>query len=133
MDGESAPLAGKLYRRFILSIALVLVGNLGARVLVEHGVGPPWLAAVTAVVAVLPLALTAIRCRGLLREFDELVQRVALEGFSIALLIFLPMAALYVNLRSAGVYLPRLDPPELVMTPALLVMLGIHIAWRRYR
>jgi hypothetical protein len=133
MDAETLPLAGKLYRYFVLAIAVALVGNLGARVLVEASVGPPWLVAIAAVATVIPLVLVAIRFRRMLRELDELLQRVLLEGFSIALVVLLPIAALYINLSSAGINMPRLDAPEVMMTPALLVLIGLQIAWRRYR
>jgi hypothetical protein len=49
-----------------------------------------------------------------------------------ALVVYLPLAALYVNLRTAGAWTPRLDPPDILMTPALLVAVGIIIAWRRH-
>ena len=127
------PLGGSLYRYFVLSIVAALVGNLGARILLEARVGPSWLATVVAVVAIVPLAWTAYRFRRLLSEFDELLQKVVLEGFATALVVFLPIAALYVNLRSSGVYMPRLDPPDILMTPALLVLACLLLAWRRYR
>jgi hypothetical protein len=117
----------------VLSIALALVGNLAARMLLEAELVPTWGAAIVGVAAIVPLALTALRFRRLLREFDELLQRVVLEGFSFALVVFLPIAALYMNLEAAGVYVPRLDPPEIMMAPALLVLVGIQLAWRRYR
>ena len=129
---DSVALGGKLYRYFCISIAAALVGNLGARLMLEAG-APRWSAAIVAIAAVVPLVLTAIRFRQTLRELDELIQRVVLEGFAFALIVFLPIAALYINLKSAGIYVPRLDPPEIMMTPALLVLLGLQIAWRRYR
>jgi hypothetical protein len=45
----------------------------------------------------------------------------------------LPLAALYVNLKTAGALPFRVDPPEMLLTPAILVVLGVAIAWRRYR
>lgn len=130
---DASLVAGRLYRYFALSLACALAGGLGARLLVRADVGTAWLPLVVAVAAVLPLAVTALRFRGLLATFDELLQRVVLEGFALAFVVFLPLAALYINLRSAGVYVPRLDPPEILVTPALLVLIGLQIAWRRYR
>jgi len=40
--------------------------------------------------------------------------------------------ALYVNLKVAGLWTIRLDPPDIMMTPALLVAIGIALARRRY-
>ena len=55
------------------------------------------------------------------------------EGLASAFVIALPVAALYVNLQSAGVYVPRLDPPDVIMAPAALAGLTVTLAWRRYR
>jgi hypothetical protein len=133
MDASSHPIASRLYRYFVLSIACTLIANLAARMLIEADIGPAWLSIVIASAGTVPLGLTAYRFRRLLSELDELVQRVVLEGFSLALVIFVPLAALYVNLKSAGVYLPRLDPPDLMMVPALLVAASLLVVWRRYR
>jgi hypothetical protein len=38
-----------------------------------------------------------------------------------------------VNLRAAGVWVPRLDPPDILLTPALLAAIGIMLAWRRLK
>ncbi|HEY5927129.1 MAG TPA: hypothetical protein VIV11_35820 [Kofleriaceae bacterium] len=133
MTATSQPIGSSLFRYFVFSIALALVGNLGARMLLEANIGPSWIAIAIAVAAIVPLTLTAYRFRRLLSELDELLQKVVLEGFATALVVFLPLAALYVNLRSAGVYVPRLDPPDILMTPALLVLASLLLAWRRYR
>lgn len=133
MDASSHPIASRLYRYFVLSIACTLIANLAARMLLETDVGPAWLPIIIASAGTIPLGLTAFRFRRRLAELDELVQRVVLEGFSLALVVFLPLAAPYVNLRSAGVYMPRLDPPDLLMVPALLVASSLLVVWRRYR
>jgi hypothetical protein len=39
---------------------------------------------------------------------------------------------LFVNLQSARFRVPRLDPPALLLAPAVLVAAGIAIAIRRY-
>ena len=71
--------------------------------------------------------------RLLRRDLDEMLQRIVLEGMGVALILYIPMAALYLNLRTAGVWVPRLDPPDILLTPALLVAVGIAIAWKRYQ
>ena len=82
--------------------------------------------------AVLPLVVAAAMFWRLLRQdLDEMVQRVVLEGMAFAMIIYLPLTALFVNLRTAGAWVPRLDPPDLLMMPALLVAAGILISWRR--
>jgi hypothetical protein len=129
----TSPVGSSLYRYFVLSIAAALVANLGARVLLEAEVGPHWLAVTLAAAGVIPLVVVAYRFRRLLGQLDELMQRIALEGFATALALFLPLAAIYVNLKAAGVYMPRLDPPDILMAPALLVLISLLIAWRRYR
>ena len=126
--------AQELYRWYILSLAACLLGNLAIRL----GAAAPWLPPggrlALAVGTVLPLGLVAWRLgRGLRQGLDELLQRVALEGFAFAMIAFIPLAALVVNLRSAGVGIPRLDPADLLLAPALLVALGIALAWRRYQ
>ena len=71
--------------------------------------------------------------RLLRRDLDEMLQRIVLEGMGAALVLYVPIAALYVNLKTAGVTVPRLDPPDLLLTPALLVAVGIAVAWKRYQ
>jgi hypothetical protein len=61
-----------------------------------------------------------------------MLQRIVLEGLAFALIVYVPLAALYVNLRTAGAWVPRLDAPDILMTPALLVAVGIAIARWRY-
>jgi hypothetical protein len=62
-----------------------------------------------------------------------MLQRIVLEGLAFAFLVYLPVAGLLVNLRAAGAWVPRLDPPDIVLMPALLVGIGVAIAARRYR
>ena len=81
-----------------------------------------------------PLVIAAVAFWRLLRrDLDELLQRIVLEGLGTALVVYLPLAAVYVNLRTAGVGVPRLDAPDILLTPALLVAVGIAVAWRRYQ
>ena len=58
---------------------------------------------------------------------------VAVFAALVAVIVYVPLTALYVNLRTAGVRMPRLDPPDVLMTPALLVAIGIALAHRRYQ
>ena len=86
-----------------------------------------------AIASAAPLFVAAGLFWRLLRTgLDEMLQRIVLEGMAFALVLFIPIAALYVNLRTAGVWAPRLDPPDILLTPALLVGIGIAVARRRY-
>jgi hypothetical protein len=71
--------------------------------------------------------------RLLRRNLDEMLQRIVLEGLAFAVIVYVPLTALYLNLRTAGVWMPRLDPPDILMAPALLVAVGIALASRRYQ
>ena len=123
-----------LYGIYVVSLTSVLLGNLLVRLSEQGGWLPRSGRVVLALVSVAPLVAAAVLFWRLLRgELDELMQRVVLEGMAFALIIYLPLAGLYVNLRTAGVWTPRLDPPDLLLTPALLVALGIGLAWKRYR
>jgi hypothetical protein len=87
-----------------------------------------------AVLSAIPLVVAAVLFWRLLRrDLDEMLQRIVLEGLAFALVVYVPLAGLYVNIRTAGMWTPRLDPPDLLLTPALLVAIGIALAWRRYR
>lgn len=124
---------GALYGLYMVALAVCLLGNLLVRVGMQGG----WLTGgaqlALAAVAVLPLVAVAVLFWRLLqRDLDEMLQRIVLEGMAFALIVYIPLAALYVNLRTAGARLPRLDPPELVLAPALLMAVGVAIARRRY-
>lgn len=128
---ESVP-GGTLYGLYVLAIAATLVGNLLIRVGTEAGWLPPAARVVTAVASAAPLAAAALFFWKLLRrDLDEMFQRIVLEGLAFALVIYVPVAAIYLNLKTAGVWTTRLDPPELIMTPALLVGVGVLLARRR--
>ncbi|HRP07139.1 MAG TPA: hypothetical protein PLL69_01500 [Gemmatimonadales bacterium] len=110
------------------------MGNLVSRAGTEAG----WLSqsgrTVVALVSVLPLMATAFFFwRMLRRDLDEMLQRIVLEGMSMALVLYVPLAALYINLRTAGAHVPRLDPADLLFSQALLVAIGIAVSARRYR
>lgn len=125
---------GSLYGFYLLALGAALVGNLLLRVGSREGWFGDAGGTALAIVSALPLALAAaLFWRMLQRHLDEMLQRIVLEGFAIALVVFIPLAALYVNLATAGVRLPRLDPPDILLTPAILVAIGIAISARRYR
>lgn len=127
------PQGTTLYGIYVLSIGASLAGNLLVRIGAEAGWLPAWGGIALATAASLPLVATAVLFWKLLRsELDEMLQRIVLEGMAFALAVYLPLAALYVNLRTAGAWTPRLDPPDILMTPALLVAVGIILAWRRH-
>lgn len=122
-----------LYGIYVVAIAVSLMGNLLVRLGAEGGWLPAWGRASFATATALPLLATAVLFWKLLRsELDEMLQRIVLEGMAFGLVVYLPLAALYVNLRTAGVWTPRLDPPDLLMIPALLVAAGIILSWRRH-
>ena len=123
-----------LYGLYILSLGACLVGNLLIRLSQEAGWFPTWVHILLGILAAAPLALAAVLFWRLLsRELDEMLQKIVLEGLAFALIVYVPLAALYVNLRTAGAWTPRLDPPDILLTPAILVAIGIAIAWRRYQ
>ena len=121
-----------LYGMYVLSLAACGIGNLVIRVGEEGGWLPSWGQTLLAIFSAAPLVVTAMLFWRLLRrDLDEMMQRVVLEGMAFALIVYVPLAALYVNLRTAGVWTPRLDPPDVLMTPALLIAIGIAVAYRR--
>lgn len=123
-----------LYALYMFALGASLMGNLLVRVGAEGGWLPPAGRVAVAIVTVIPLGAAAVLFRRLLnRELDEMVQRIVLEGFAFALIVYIPLAALYVNLRAAGAWTPRLDAPDVLLVPALLVAIGITIAWQRVR
>jgi hypothetical protein len=123
-----------LYSMYMVALVAALGGNLLIRIGAEAGWFAPWMKVVIGILAVVPLGWAAVRFWRVLRgTLDEMLQRIVLEGFAFALVLFIPLAALFVNLRTAGTWSPKLDPPDILLTPAVLVAIGIGIAWRRYR
>lgn len=123
-----------LYRLYVLSLAVCLAGNLLIRIGARSGWLPLWAQAALAVLSAAPLAASAVIVWRLLRrELDEMLQRIVLEGMAFAMVVYVPLAALYVNLGTAGAWPARLDPPDVLMLPALLIAIGVALAWRRYR
>jgi hypothetical protein len=62
-----------------------------------------------------------------------MLQRVVLEGMAFALVVFIPIAGIYTNVRTAGAWIPRLDAVDIMLAPGVLVAIGIAIAKRRYQ
>lgn len=123
-----------LYGIYVVSLAACLLGNLMIRLGAEAGWFGMGGQVTLAVLSCLPLAVAAASFWRLLRrDLDEMLQRIVLEGMGAALILYVPLAALYVNLRTAGVAVPRLDLPDILLTPALLVAVGIAVAWKRYQ
>jgi hypothetical protein len=123
-----------LYGMYLIAVGAALVGNLLIRIGTQAGWLPQWGRTTVGVLAVVPLVWAAIRFwRVLQRDLDEMLQRIVLDGFAFALVLFIPLAALVMNLRTAGTWSPRLDPPDILFTPAILVAIGIAVAWRRYQ
>lgn len=124
----------QLYGMYMLAIAACLIGNLVMRIGARAGWLPGTGRVAIGVLTVLPLvAVTVLFWRMLRRDLDEMVQRVVLDGLAFAFTVYVPLAALYVNLRTAGAWVPRLDPPDLLLAPMILAAVGIMIAWRRHR
>lgn len=131
---EARPAGAALYGIYVVSLAVTLIGNLMVRMGAEAGFLPAWGQAVIGAAAAVPLMAAAVMFWRLLRrDLDEMLQRIVLEGLAFAVIVYVPLTALYVNLRTAGVWVPRLDPPDLLMTPAILVAIGIALAHRRYQ
>jgi hypothetical protein len=119
---------------YVAALAAALVGNLAMRIGAEAGWFGQGARVAIGVATALPLVWAAFAFWRLLRsDLDEMLQRVVLEGMAFALVLYIPLAALYVNLRTAGAWVPRLDPPDLLLGPAVLVALGIGVAIGRYR
>jgi hypothetical protein len=123
-----------LISAYVGAVAVWGVGRLLLRFSLEQHWLPVWTHAILAVASIVPMVLFAIWLRKLLSEdFDEMMQRVVLEGIALGFAIFITVAALYMNLKAGGIYMPRIDPPDIVIGAATFVALGFAIAWRRYR
>ncbi len=122
-----------LYGLYVLAIASSLIGSVFIRVAVMRDLLPrPALLAV-ALLAATPFVVAAFLFWRMLRSgLDELGQRIVLEGMAFALIVYLPLSALLHLLRMTGLFILRLDAPDLLLTPALLVAIGIALARRRY-
>jgi len=128
-----SPPGATLYGMYVVSLAVCVLGNLLIRIAGEAGWLPRWGQVVLGVLTAAPLAIAAVLFWRLLRrELDEMLQRIVLEGLAFALVVYVPLAALYVNLRTAGAWVPRLDPPDILLAPAVLAAIGFALARRRF-
>ena len=130
--GGRAP-GASLYTMYILALAACLTGNLLIRLGARGGWLPLWGQVALGAISAAPLILAAgLFWRFLRRDLDEMLQRIVLEGLAFALIVYVPLAGVYLNLQTSGAWTPRLDPPDVLMTPAVLVAIGIALARRRY-
>ncbi len=119
---------------FVVSEFCLIAGNLVVRFLNREAMLPPWAVAIIALATTLPMLFFAIGFFRMLRaDLDEMLQRTVLEGLAFAMIVFVPLAGIYVNARAAGLISSRLDPPELLLLPSILVAIGVLISWSRLK
>ena len=119
---------------FVVTEFVLLMGNLTVRLSQREGWFPSWMNGCLAIASAVPIAIFAARFFHLMRQdLDEMVQRVVLEGLAFAMVVFVPLAGLYVNARVAGIAPTTLDPPEILLIPSILVATGILISWSRVK
>ncbi len=127
-------LGSRLLKYFVASEFILLSGNLLVRVLQNKSLLPPWAISVVAVATVLPMLIFATAFFRLLRaDLDEMLERIVLEGLGFAMIVFVPLAGLYVNARAAGLISLTLDPPEILLIPSLLAVVGVLNSWSRLK
>jgi hypothetical protein len=132
--GQVTPSGASLYGLYVVGIAAAALGNLAIRMGYEAGWFGRGAGIAIGVLAAIPLVWAAFAFWRLLRsDLDEMLQRVVLEGMAFALVLWIPLTAIYLNLRASGAWVPRLDPPELLLGPAILVAIGVALAARRYQ
>ncbi len=132
--GEDYAVGRRLMTNFAVSEFLLIAGNLIARVCQREALLPAWAIVAIALAAACPMVIFAISFFRVLRsDLDEMLQRVVLEGLGFAMIVFIPLAGLYVNARVAGLISIQLDPPELLLVPSILVAMGVLIAWSRIK
>jgi hypothetical protein len=124
----------QLITNFVAAECSLLVGNLIVRVCYREELLPTWLIIALAIATVIPMLFFAIKFFRMLRDdLDEMLQRIVLEGLAFALVVFIPLAGFYVNARAAGLLGTKLDPPELLLVPSILVAVGVLISWSRHK
>ena len=134
MTGHEQAIGKRLLTNFVVSEFFLMLGNLVVRLCNREGLLPTWAITLLALATAIPMVLFAITFFRMLRsDLDEMLQRVVLEGMGFALIVFIPLAGLYVNLRAAGLLTARLDPPELLLLPSILVVIGVLIGWSRLK
>ncbi len=134
ISGFDQTLGKRLITNFVVAQFILIAGNLMVRLCSRETLLPAWAIVLIAIATALPMVLFAIKFFKLLRtDLDEMLQRVVLEGLAFALVVFVPIAGLYVNARAAGLISSRLDPPELLLVPSILVVIGVLNAWSRLK
>ena len=124
----------KIITWFVTAEAILLMGNVLIRLNAKEEMLPGWMSAAIAILISIPMIILAIRFFQILRaSLDEMLQRIVLEGLAFAMIVFIPLAGLYVNLRAAGLMFSQLDSPELLLTPAILAIIGFQISWSRLK
>lgn len=127
-------LGKRVFTFFVVAEFVLLAGNLLARIAQRTQWLPSWIIVLIAVLTSLPMVFFGLRFFGMLRQdLDEMVQRIVLEGLAFAMIIFIPLAGIYVNARASGLVHLRLDPPELLLVPSILVAVGILLSWSRHK
>jgi hypothetical protein len=131
---KSALLGKRLITTFVVAEGILLAGNLLVRVSQRQELLPAWGNIALALATAIPMIWFAFHFMRMLRnDVDEMMQRVVLEGLAVALVTFLPLAGLYVNLRTSGWLTTELDPPELLLIPSIFAVIGILISWSRFK
>ena len=131
---KSALLGKRLITTFVVAEGILLAGNLLVRVSQRQELLPAWGNIALALATAIPMIWFAFHFMRMLRnDVDEMMQRVVLEGLAVALVTFLPLAGLYVNLRTSGWLTTELEPPELLLIPSIFAVIGILISWSRFK
>ncbi len=130
----SAILGKRLITNFVISEFILIAGNLLVRVCNREALLPSWAVVSLAIATAIPMLLFGIQFFRMLKaDLDEMLQRIVLEGLAFAMVVFVPVAGIYVNARAAGLISEKLDPPELLLLPSILVAVGVLISWSRHK
>ena len=134
VPGREQAAGRRLMTNFVVSEFIMIAGNLIVRVCQRETQLPSWTIALIALATAIPMFLFAVTFFRMLRtDLDEMLQRIVFEGLGFAMIVFVPLAGLYVNARTAGLFSMRLDPPELLLIPSILVVIGVLISWSRLK
>lgn len=132
--GQALAPGKRLLTGFVVAEFCLITGNLAARACSRAELLPAREIGLIALGSAIPMLIFAIRFFRLLRsDLDEMLQRIVLEGLAFAMLVYIPLAGFYVNARSAGLLRLQLDPPELLLLPSILIVLGMFVSWSRLK
>jgi hypothetical protein len=132
--GSGQAVGRRLMTNFVASEFFLIAGNLVVRMCQRETLLPTWAIALIVLASAFPMLLFAFTFFRMLRtDLDEMLQRIVLEGLGFAMIVFVPLAGLYVNARAAGLINFRLDPPELLLIPSILVAIGVLVSWSRLK